>query len=100
MKFSELQKREDSVQQSLLLWMSGAGAPIFFAFTKLFMSGYVCKRRESDMFIHTFLGWRRGPLFWLPNFFPSLFALTGPPTTSFRQRILRSGWAKFFAQHR
>src|ERR1700756_3390950 len=99
MKFSRLQKREDSVQQSLLLSMSGAGAPIFFAFIKLFILGYVCNRRELDVFMHTLPGWRCGPLSGSPNFFQSLLALPRMPTTSLPQGISRLVWTNLSAQH-
>src|SRR4026207_238028 len=92
MTLGGLQKKEDSVRQSLLLSMNGVGAPTFFAFIRLLMSGCACKTWESTTFMHTSPGWRRGALSGSPNFFRSLLALPRTQTTSLRQGSLRLVW--------
>jgi len=67
-------------------------------FLRLYQAVYVCKRRESDMFMHTLLGWRRGPPSGSPNFFQALLALPRTPTTSLRQGISRSVWTNLSAR--
>src|SRR5207249_11067312 len=93
-----LRKKEDYLQKLSLLSMSGAAAPIFYAFIRLFMSGCVCRRRGSVMFMRTSRAWQRAQLSGSPNFFQSLLALPRTPMTFLRQVSLRSAWTNLLGQ--
>ena len=78
----------------MLLSMSGAGAPIFFGFIRLFMLGCACKNLGIDHVHAHFAGMAARTAFWIAKFFPITFSFTAHANDIFAPRNFEIGLEK------
>ena len=94
MTFDGLRKRENSRQKLSLRSMSGADAPIFFAFTRLFMSDLRLQEMGISHVHAHFAGMAARTAFWIDKFFPITFSFTAHANDIFAPRNFEIGLDK------